>query len=381
MMAGNNDEQEKAVKTLVNVEETDEEQKKEKKGGNAALKNSSENKTINMEERNVDLGEILIEVNDSPPSSFSSRRTSSSTSTVSSYFKSGQHRPSTRSSKEPSSNDEAVVEVVMVTDEGEEKTVEEQSEKSGKRSSTGTTSEVDLTLTSDRHGNPLFPMRGSSKSCWEIVRLVAKKGTDMSKVKSSDAIRAFCLLCHREIAFSKGNGNSVFRHVAKEHGAKLKELEESLSEPDQKKMKPTDLTNFFSTARRKEDMKFLPFDEQLTGECLLVRWISSSLRPFRIVEDPEFIEYSKFLCLVRGQFKVPSRRKITKQTMDLADYLMKTVKNNLKSEMDYFSVTTDIWSSRLMQSFMALTLHYITRDFEMKSAVIEVRPLTGSHTG
>jgi hypothetical protein len=34
-----------------------------------------------------------------------------------------------------------------------------------------------------------------------------------------------------------------------------------------------------------------------------------------------------------------------------------------------------------MKSFMALTLRYLTESFELKTAVLEVRPLTGSHTG
>jgi hypothetical protein len=48
--------------------------------------------------------------------------------------------------------------------------------------------------------------------------------------------------------------------------------------------------------------------------------------------------------------------------------------------MEYFSLTTDIWSSRVMQSYLALTLHYLTDDFEMKTCVLEVKPLIGSHT-
>ena len=63
----------------------------------------------------------------------------------------------------------------------------------------------------DATGNPLFQMKGRSKKEWKHVRLVAKKGTDMSSVKSKDAIKAFCLLCRMDITFSKGNGNSVYR--------------------------------------------------------------------------------------------------------------------------------------------------------------------------
>ena len=43
-------------------------------------------------------------------------------------------------------------------------------------------------------------------------------------------------------------------------------------------------------------------------------------------------------------------------------------------------MTTNIWSSRVMESYMAETLHYLTQDFEMQNLTIEVTPFRGSHT-
>lgn len=48
--------------------------------------------------------------------------------------------------------------------------------------------------------------------------------------------------------------------------------------------------------------------------------------------------------------------------------------------MYYFAMTTDIWSSRVMESYMAETLHYLTEDFEMRNLTFEVTPFRGSHT-
>ena len=44
-------------------------------------------------------------------------------------------------------------------------------------------------------------------------------------------------------------------------------------------------------------------------------------------------------------------------------------------------MTTDIWSSRVMESYMVETLHYITEAFDMRSFTLEVTPLRGAHTG
>jgi len=67
--------------------------------------------------------------------------------------------------------------------------------------------------------------------------------------------------------------------------------------------------------------------------------------------------------------------------MKLVECVMNEVKETINMEMTYYSLTFDIWSSRVMQSFMAVTLHYLTEDFEVKYFVIEVTPLKGSHTG
>jgi hAT family C-terminal dimerisation region len=42
------------------------------------------------------------------------------------------------------------------------------------------------------------------------------------------------------------------------------------------------------------------------------------------------------------------------------------IKSQIHREIDYFSTTTDMWSSRRMTALMALTLHYLTEEFEMR---------------
>jgi hypothetical protein len=57
------------------------------------------------------------------------------------------------------------------------------------------------------------------------------------------------------------------------------------------------------------------------------------------------------------------------------------MKEKLQNDVKYFSATTDIWSSKTMESFMALTLHALTEDFEVINLMLAVDPLRGRHTG
>jgi hypothetical protein len=40
-----------------------------------------------------------------------------------------------------------------------------------------------------------------------------------------------------------------------------------------------------------------------------------------------------------------------------------------------------MWSSRSMDTIIALSLHFLTEDFEMKNYMLEVKPVKGKHTG
>lgn len=50
------------------------------------------------------------------------------------------------------------------------------------------------------------------------------------------------------------------------------------------------------------------------------------------------------------------------------------------SETAYVVLTSDAWTSRATASFLTVTAHYITLEWEMRSVVLQTRPLYESHT-
>lgn len=64
---------------------------------------------------------------------------------------------------------------------------------------------------------PLFSMRRTKKwEYWSCVKLIAP--SDEKKAWSSkDAVGAWCCICKERLTFSRGNINSVVRHVDKFH--------------------------------------------------------------------------------------------------------------------------------------------------------------------
>lgn len=47
----------------------------------------------------------------------------------------------------------------------------------------------------------------------------------------------------------------------------------------------------------------------------------------------------------------------------------------------YFATTTDLWSSRTMEPYMSLTVHYVDTDFNMKSKCLQTAYFPEDHTG
>ena len=63
--------------------------------------------------------------------------------------------------------------------------------------------------------------------------------------------------------------------------------------------------------------------------------------------------------------------------------MFNTVKALVKSELenvDYFSATTDMWSSVNMTPYMSLTVHYPTTDWALKSRCLETVFMPPNHT-
>lgn len=51
------------------------------------------------------------------------------------------------------------------------------------------------------------------------------------------------------------------------------------------------------------------------------------------------------------------------------------------ANIKYFATTTDLWSSRTMDPYMSLTIHYIDEDFAMQSRCLQTSFFPQDHTG
>ncbi|POM68349.1 Zinc finger BED domain containing hypothetical protein 1-like [Phytophthora palmivora] len=111
---------------------------------------------------------------------------------------------------------------------------------------------------------------------------------------------------------------------------------------------------------------------------LLVEWISKCLRPLGITEDKELRLFTTFIQATSGIYELPSRRKITERLQIYAQQKRSDVKAAILAGALFYSLTTDIWTSRTTEGFLALTIHFVTCDFTLKRYTLEVISFPGN---
>ena len=102
---------------------------------------------------------------------------------------------------------------------------------------------------------------------------------------------------------------------------------------------------------------------------------------FHVVEFAGFKMLMNYLCS-RATLKSPttSKYKLPMTYRNLRRY----VKKQLEKDIPHFEIaafTTDGWTARNGDTFVSVTLHYVTKDFELKKLFLDCQNFIGRHTG
>lgn len=121
---------------------------------------------------------------------------------------------------------------------------------------------------------------------------------------------------------------------------------------------------------------------QLKFDLETMMFLVTTGQPFTLVDEPGFKRYISGL-----QHRARIKHSTTFSRFKLP-ILHDAVKTLIDSQVDKelmdvtcAAVTTDLWTSRVNDAYMSLTLHYINANFESKHIVVSCEPFTGAHTG
>lgn len=105
-------------------------------------------------------------------------------------------------------------------------------------------------------------------------------------------------------------------------------------------------------------------------------FIAVDMRPYSVVENAGF---KNMLNVIVPSYNIPSRAHFSQTVIPALCQKTKAQIENQLAKATVVALTTDGWTSRATQSHPPVTAHYTTAEWELKSHVLQTRPLE-SHT-
>ena len=178
--------------------------------------------------------------------------------------------------------------------------------------------------------------------------------------KVADTKKAMCTICNKEFAYLGGTTN-LCNHITSKHALNYC--------PDIKKKNTLD--GFLRPAKC-SDARMKNITDRVT------QMIVQDLRPIRVVECDGFRDLISYL---EPGYVLPSRKQFTADINLKHARCKEVLKERLKKEVQFMSLTTDIWTSLATKSYLTVTAHYIDRSWALQAFVLETLPFPERHTG
>jgi hypothetical protein len=195
---------------------------------------------------------------------------------------------------------------------------------------------------------------------------------------------------HKKFIKASGGSSNLRRHMRSHfHLEAMKKFDEKIGAPqfmshehaanevvEEETTKFADRKLAFSGTKRRRSDNGDVAASQLMRELTFVCFMINKGLSFRSSEDPylaSFISMSK-------QQALPSRKRIADTLLPLMYELVVAKRGELLRQVDFFSITTDGWTSAAQSQFVAITVHFILPNWQHHSMLLDLVPLNESHT-
>lgn len=236
------------------------------------------------------------------------------------------------------------------------------------------TNTTDVVLDEDLEVRPL---EGSKSEVWKYFGFPAANGKFIEPDKKKrKQVLCKILGCTKDVKYSGNTSNMIF-HIRQYHPSVLPRLSNVSSS---------------SSSKRDQGSKQLSISEAFEGHIPLpktsARWkkltesvcyfLAKDMNPIDTVNDPGF---RKMIREFEPRYDIPDRKTFRNNYIPVMYEREKQRIGTLVTNASSFSITTDLWSSRTMQSYTGLTIHFIDEDFNLHSYLLDTKEFTDSHTG
>lgn len=124
--------------------------------------------------------------------------------------------------------------------------------------------------------------------------------------------------------------------------------------------------------------KKISVDSQKKIDNALIKLFTKDLQPFSVVDD---VGFKEFVNLLNPGYKIPNRHAISKTLIPAAyEKCFNEVKEIINNDLEMACMTTDCWTSRNTESYIAITVHFLDSNFVLKSILLSCHSFNESHT-
>ena len=184
-------------------------------------------------------------------------------------------------------------------------------------------------------------MAGSLRKSSDVWKYFRKEDSSPNSV--------LCTICERSFSYRGGTTN-LRDHLERQHS--------SIYRPKPTSSKQATLVGIQRCSERRS--------KEVTQRIL--NFIIKDIRPIAVVEGEGFMEMVK---LMEPGYTIPCPKHFVKLLQEKFLVGVTNLKKILRDDVEKFAITTDIWTSLTNESYMSLTVHYISKEWEMLSCILE----------
>ncbi|XP_073708964.1 E3 SUMO-protein ligase ZBED1-like [Garra rufa] len=217
-----------------------------------------------------------------------------------------------------------------------------------------------------------------------VTKLVQKKGAHSTvwnffgfKPEDDAQTVIICKQCFGIVAAPQGNTTNLYNHLKRHHKIQYELAMKDKGATTQSTSRQTTQTSITQTLYGASPY---PSSSQRHKEITnaIAYHLAKDMAPINTVQNEGFKAMMKTLD---KRYCLPSRNYFSSVALpDLYTRCRTTVEEELQN-IHYFAATTDLWSSRTMEPYLSLTVHFITRDFKLKSRCLQTVFFPADHTG
>ena len=107
-------------------------------------------------------------------------------------------------------------------------------------------------------------------------------------------------------------------------------------------------------------------------------FIAKDINPVATINS---VGFRRLIKEFEPRYVVPNRKTLRTNFIPKMYEREKSHINHAIVDVSSYALTTDIWSSRAMHSYMGVTIHFIDANFCLRSYLLDVKELLDNHTG